>query len=115
MSDYREEADEFRREARWTMWKFLPLALTALVILLVVGFVIRVVGVYGSTVVERKVFENSYQRSESLKSQIAIDEATLAEIKHLLTNPDLAANARRNLEAQASAARIRLATTKRKQ
>ena len=115
MSTYRNEANEFRREARWTLWRFLPLALTAIVLFSVIGFGLSALGVFGRTVVERKVFENSYQRSEALKSQIAVDEATLAEITHRLTNPDLDANSRNNLEAQASAARIRLATTKRKQ
>lgn len=115
MGNYRNDANEFRREARWTMWRFLPLTLTAILIISAVGFGLNAMGVFGRTLVERKVFENSYQRSESLKAQIAVDEATLAEITHLLTNPDLAANSRRNLEAQASAARIRLATTKRKQ
>ncbi|MCF6205308.1 MAG: hypothetical protein L3J47_00245 [Sulfurovum sp.] len=115
MSKHRKEANEFRRKDRWTMCKFLPLTITAVVILFAVGFGVRAIGAYGNTVVERKVFENSYQRSESLKAQIAIDEATLTEITHLLTNPNLAANSRSNLEAQASAARIRLATTKRKQ
>ena len=97
------------------MWRFLPLTLTAIALIFVVGFGLNSLGLFGRTVVERKVFEQSYQRSESLKAQIAVDEATLAEITHLLTNPDLDANSRRNLEAQASAARIRLATTKRKQ
>lgn len=115
MSDYRKEANEFRREARWTIWRFLPLFLTVVVIFSVLGFGLRAMGVFGDTVVERKVFENSYQRSEALKAQIDVDEATLAEITHLLTNPDLDATTRSNLEAQASAARIRLAATKRKQ
>ena len=115
MNKYRKEANEFRSEANWTLWKFLPLTLTIIVIISVVGFGLKTLGVIGETVVERKVFEQSYQRSEALKSQIAVDEATLAEITHLLTNPNLDANTRIALEAQASAARIRLTTTKRKQ
>lgn len=114
MSSYRKEAHDFHREARWTMWRFTPLVVVVVAIT-VMGFGLNSVGLFGRAVVERKVFEQSYQRSESLKAQIAVDEATLAEITHLLSNPDLAANSRRNLEAQASAARIRLATTKRKQ
>lgn len=115
MSSYRDDANEFRREARWTIWKFLPITLTLIILISVVGFGLRAMGMFGQTVVERKVFENSYQRSESLKAQIDVDEATLAEITHLLTNPKLTATSRNNLEAQASAARIRLAATKRKQ
>lgn len=115
MSTYRNDAREFHRETRWTIWKFLPIFLTVVVIFSVLGFGLRAAGLFGDTVVERKVFENSYQRSEALKAQIDVDEATLAEITHLLTNPELTATSRRNLEAQASAARIRLAATKRKQ
>jgi hypothetical protein len=115
MNDYQKEANQFRKDASWTFWRFLPLCLIIIVVLFLIGFGLHSAGLFGKTVVERKVFENSYQRSESLKSQIATDEAVLIEIKRELSNPNLDANTRYNLEAQASAARIRIETARRKQ
>lgn len=109
---YRAEATEVHKEAHWTFWKFLPLFLVVVIILTVVGFGLRSAGLFGSTVVERKVFEHSYQRSEAMKARIAVDEATLAEINRMLMNPSLEDNIRHNLKAQAAAARIRIATTR---
>jgi len=84
------------------------LVIIAVILLSGLGFVLNSCGVFGSTIVERKVFENSYQRTESLKSRIAIDEATLAEINIKLQNPNLDEDIRWNLKAQAAAARIRI-------
>lgn len=78
------------------------------------GFALSSLGLFGRTVVERKVFENSYQRTESLKARIANDQAVLAEIQSKLSDPNLDKDTRRNLEAQASAARIRIETAKRR-
>jgi hypothetical protein len=115
MSGYRNEMREFEREARWTTAKFLPLFLLIVVILFSVGFGLKSLGLFGRTVVERKVFENSYQRSESIKAQIATDEAVLAEIEQKLLNPNLDADTRFNLEAQVSAARVRIQTARRRE
>ena len=41
-----------------------------------------------------------------------MNEATLAEIRMKLSNPNLDSDTRFNLEAQASAARLRIATIK---
>ncbi len=115
MNDYRSGVREVAGETHWTFWRILPIVLLIIVVLSAIGFSLNSLGLFGRTVVERKVFEQSYQRSEALKSQIATDEATLAEIKRKLLNPNLDANTRHNLEAQASAARIRIETTRRKQ
>lgn len=112
---YRDEASEAAREARWTFWRFLPLFLIVVVVIGVIGFGARSLGLIGRTVVERKVFEQSYQRSEALAASIANDEAVLSEIERQLSNPNLDADTRFNLEAQASAARVRLNTTKARQ
>lgn len=112
---YRDDAKYVAREAGWTVRRFLPLFLGVVAVLAVVGFGLNSLGLLGRTVVERKVFEQSYQRSEALKSQIAVDEATLVEIKRKLTNPNLDQNTRVNLEAQASAARIRINTARNQQ
>ena len=112
---YRDEIRTIDREGRWTLFKLLPLFLLAVFILFVVGFGLRSMGLIGHTVVERKVFEKSYQRSEGLKARIAIDEATLTEIQRKLSNPKLDESTRHNLEAQASAARLRIAAAKAQQ
>ena len=112
---YRDEAGHVAREAGWTVRRFLPLFLGVVAVLGITGFTLNSLGLLGRTVVEREVFEHSYQRSEALKSQIATDEATLAEIERKLGNPDLDANTRTNLEAQAAAARIRIQTARSKQ
>lgn len=115
MSKYQSEINESAKTARYALSRFLPLLIGVIVILAIVGFSLRSLGYWGGTVVERKVFENSYQRSEALKSQIAVDEAALVEIEHKLANPNLDSDTRYNLEAQASAARVRISTAKRKQ
>jgi len=109
--------DDYRSDmkvVRWTFWRILGLVVIAVVVLGAVGFGLRSLGVFGDTVVERKVFENSYQRVEALKSQIATDKAVLAEIEAKLRNPRLDEDTRYNLEAQATAARIRIKTAERK-
>ena len=70
---------------------------------------------WGDVTMERVIFTNSYQRSSALKERIAVDEATLVEIERKLSNYDLDDNTRVNLEAQAAAARIRIATAKSQQ
>lgn len=108
--NYREEM----KMVRWTFWRVLGMTVIAAVVLGGVGFALHSVGLFGHTVVERKVFENSYQRTEALKAQIANDEAALAEIESKLANPNLDENVRYNLKAQASAMRLRIQAAKRR-
>lgn len=96
-------------------WRWFWIAIAAIIVLSIVGFGMNSAGLFGRTVVERKVFENSYQRTESIKAQIATDEAVLAEIERKLRNPELSESTKANLEAQSSAARIRIATAKGRQ
>lgn len=103
MSDYRKDAGYVAKETSWTFWRFLPIGVAVIVVLSVVGFAMNSLGLFGHTVVERKVFENSYQRSEALKARIATDEAALSEIEIKLRNPNLDPDTRSNLEAQAAA------------
>ena len=113
MSDpYRDEARYAAKEARWTFLRFLPLLLLVVVVLGGIGFATKSLGLWGSTVVERVVFESSFQRSAAMNERIAVDEAVLSEIELQLTNPNLDEDTRFNLEAQASAARVRINTTR---
>lgn len=115
MSNYRNDMREITKDSYWTFWKVGPLAVLVIGALAALGFVLNSAGIIGRTVVEREVFEKSYQRSESLKARIATDEAALAEIARKLNSPNLDPNTRANLEAQASAIRIRLDTARRLQ
>ena len=111
---YRDDVREVHKEARWTFFKLFPLLVVMIVALTAIGFSLRSLGLLGQTVVEREVFENSYQRSEGIKAQIAGDEAVIAEIEGKLTNPNLDSDVRYNLEAQLSAARLRINIAKRR-
>ena len=115
MNDYRNDLKEIEKEARWTFWKFLPIFLMVVILLTALGFGLNSIGLFGRTVVERKVFENSFQRSESIKARIANDEAVIAQIEGQLENPNLDENTRFNLNAQANAARVRINTASRLQ
>ena len=94
---------------KWWMW-ILGLVIVSLIAL----GLLSSLGLIGQTIVERKVFENSYQRSETLISEIATYEAQLAEINRKLSS-DLDPQTRMNIEAQASAIRIMMGTARRKQ
>ncbi len=109
---YRDDVREFEKESRWTVFKFIPLFLVVILLLATTGFVTKSMGLWGSTFIERKVFEESYQRSSALEAQIASNQAALAEITRKLSNPELSQSTRHNLEAQASAIRIRIATAR---
>lgn len=101
--------DERKEFGKWWMW-----VLALLVVSSVVFGGLRVGGLIGGTVVEREVFKRSFQYKEARNSEIAVYEATLAEISTKLSNPELDVNTRTNLEAQASALRIQLSAARRK-
>ena len=96
--------------AGWFFW--------ILLIMIVAGIVLtslNYVGLIGKTVVERKVFENSFQYSEARKSAVAGYQAQLVEIDRKLMSPTLNTQTRTTLEAQASGLRILLSTERSKQ
>ncbi len=70
---------EKKEFGKW--WAFgLTLFVLSIIVLSILGYM----GKIGSVFVERKVFEQSYQRSEGLKSRIATYEAQLASINSQL-------------------------------
>jgi hypothetical protein len=93
----------------WWVWICILLVGTVIVFSL-----LRYAGLIGGTIVERKVFENSFQYSEARKSEVATFQAQLVEIDRKLSNPEIDANTRSNLEAQASALRIQLSVARSK-
>lgn len=111
MSDMRKEMQEARREGtKWWMWG-LGLFILSVVALTSLSYF----GVFTDTVVERKVFEESFQYNEARESEIATYTAQIAEIDSKLSDPNLDDATRRNLEAQKSAIEVRLNTAKSKQ
>lgn len=109
---YRDDVKAVRKEVNWTFWKILPLFILIVSLLTGLGFGLKSLGLLGGTIVEREIFENSYQRSASITSRIAVDEAQLIEIERKLMNPELDKNTRFNLEAQKSAINVRLITAR---
>ena len=112
MSDYRNEAGQAARDTRWTVFRFMPIFLFVFVLLAVLGFVLNTGGIIGKTIVQREVFEQSYQRTAALAERVAVDIASLTEVERQLLNPNLDANTRFNLDAQAAAARVRIQTAR---
>ena len=72
--------EEKREIGKW--WGFLfTLMVLSIIVLSILGYMGKLTGVF----VERKVFEESYQRSESLKSREGAYQAQLASINSQLT------------------------------
>ena len=111
MSEYKDAVRVGVSEGVWTIGKILPIVLLVVLLLSAFGFVLNSAGLLGSTIVERKVFEHSYQYSETVKAEIATYEAQLVELNYKLSS-DLDANTKANLEAQASGIRIQLAVAR---
>ena len=95
---------------KWWIWILL------LTIVSIVAFTgLNYVGLIGGTIVERKVFENSFQYSEARKMEIATFEAQLTEIEHKLSSDSIDSETRENLEAQAAGIRIQLSVSRSRQ
>ena len=67
---------------------------------------LRYLGIIGKTVVERKVFENSYQKSEADKTANTAYSAQLAQLRGKLNNPSLDAGTKAEIRAQIDAINI---------
>ena len=101
---------EKRMFAGWLLWRMVIVAVIAIFF-----FFLSSAGMLGRTFVERKVFEQSYQRSAALDSQIATFEAQLAEIENQLRNHNMDEGARNNLEDQAAGLRVQISSAKAQQ
>jgi len=66
---------------KWWIWVLFLIIITVISL-----FVLGYFGVIGRTIVERKVFENSFQYSEARKIEIATFEAQLVEIERKLSS-----------------------------
>ncbi len=92
-----------REFGSWWLW-----ILLLMVISVPVFFGLNSAGIFTRTIVEREVFENSFQYSEARKVEIATFEATLAELEALLNSGTLNDRATAGVVAQMAAIRIQL-------
>jgi len=96
--------DKDKREfGGWWVWLLVLLILAA-----IVAGGLRYAGIWGTTVVERKVLEESYQRSAGLKQQIATYEAQLIQLNIQLADPNLEPVVRRSFKAQKAGIEVQL-------
>lgn len=98
----REERSEF---AKWWFW-ILMLIIAATIILFPLGVFSRI----ANTIVEREIFEQSFQYDQAREKEIATYRASIAEMEVQLLNPNLAASDKRNIEVQLAAVRVQLNT-----
>lgn len=91
----------------WWMW-----ILFLLVITMIVMSVGKYIGIFGTTVVERKVFENSYQKKAADEDALATFSAEVSILQAKLNNPDLSAADRAEIQAKIDAIRILAASKK---
>lgn len=85
----------------WFVWAFFLMVVSGIVL---TG--LNYAGIIGRTIIEREVFEQSYQKKAADHDRMSTYQATLAEIQGRLLNPNLDTGTRANLEAQASSIRI---------
>ncbi len=99
------EKSDRAQATRWALWGF------GLLALLIVGLsALNALGFIGQTVLEREVFEQSYQRTAGLESKMATMNAQMAEIDVLLQS-DLDPSVRTDLEAQKAALNVQISST----
>ena len=92
---------EKKEFGKWWVWVVVLLAGTV-----VVFSGLRYVGLVGQTVVERKVFEQSYQKKSADQDAISTYQAQIAVLQGKLNNPDIDAGTKAEIRAQIDAIRI---------
>jgi len=100
--------DEYKKEfAGWWLW-----VLLLFVISIPVFWGLSAAGLFGGTVLERVIFEQSYQKKAGDKTKLRIFEAQKFSIQRRLRTPNLTAEQITDLEAQLSAIEIQISTVK---
>lgn len=110
MSNYNAELKEARRESWPWFWMILAM-------LIIGGAVLTFTGAGGkffNKFVERKVLETSHQYVEGNKERVAILNASRAKAQALLSNPNLTAGERANLNANLATIDVQLAAARSK-
>ena len=96
---------EKKELGKWWVWILLLVVFT-IIVLSVIGYFGKVT----STVIERKVFEESYQKQAGDSQRLRTYKAQLAEINSKLHLADI--NTKQSLEAQASMLRVQINSVK---
>jgi len=97
---FKEEKKEINSWIRYTLgW---------VIIIIAIFSVLNYIGIIGSTVVERKVFENSYQKVSADNKAERIYSAQLAEVNSMLDETDIDSDTRQDLRRQAALLRVQL-------
>jgi len=86
---------------RWWIWVAFLVIVTGVVL---AG--LNYLGIIGQTIIERKVFENSYQKHEADKTASTIYDAQLAQLRAKLNNPNLNKSGAAEIKAQIDAITI---------
>ena len=92
-------------------WKGVGIFILILIIITAVGWGLG----FGNVIMERVIFENSFQYQQARDLEVNQYEAELTEIRMQLSRTDLDEATRANLEAQESAIRVRLNAAKARQ
>ena len=95
-----KEKSEF---GRWWVW-----VLLLIVISLIVLSLLRAGGLIGQTVLERVVFEQSFQKQAGDNAKLSVFKAQEASIQVQLRRSDLSQSQRADFEAQLAAIRIQI-------
>jgi len=90
----------------WFVWIVFLFIITGIIFIGLSYF-----GIIGKTIVERKVFENSYQKQEADKTASTVYDSQLSMLRARLNNPSLTPGNRAEILAQIDAIII-LKTTK---
>lgn len=95
--------NEKREFAKWWLW--------VLFLIVIAGIVLGTTGQIGRIVdvlIQRQIFEKSFQYDQARKDEVATYKAQIAELEGKLSNPDLSEGTRAEINAQLSAIRIQL-------
>lgn len=99
-------SQEKREVGKWWLW-----ILGLLVVSSIIFTSLRYLSIIGNTIMERNVFENSYQKTTADKKAYDVYSAQLAEIESRLSN-NLDEQTRQDLEAQRAMLKVQIRALK---
>lgn len=85
----------------WWFWVLLLVIITTIILSVLSYF-----GMIGQTIVERKVFEQSYQKKEADKDALATYDAQISILRRRLRSQDITEDQRAEIQAQIDALNI---------